>query len=140
MTTNCLTRCTFAALVLAISLNTSFAQVIWTESFSNQEIAASNWVSGGTNEGSQTWVWLNDPQAFFAPEGFAAPTASDGFFMFDSDANGYNAHSVTLTGPVVECPASANSQVTFWAQYMYMGSPNAELQVSVDGEIGRAHV
>lgn len=133
MTTNCLTRCTFAALVLAISLNTSFAQVIWTESFSNQEIAASNWVSGGTNEGSQTWVWLNDQQAFFAPEGFAAPTASDGFFMFDSDANGYNAHSVTLTGPVVECPASANSQVTFWAQYMYIGSPNAELQVSVDG-------
>ena len=135
MTTNCIARCVFAALLLAFSHSASFAQVLWTENFSDPDAAAANWVNGGTNEGTQTWTWLNDPSAFFGAPIFSAPSASDGFFMFDSDANGSNAHSVTLTGPVISLPASNNIQITFWAQYGYFGAPNAELQVSVDGGV-----
>lgn len=128
-------RGVIAALLLAFTLQSSFAQVFWTETFSDQATSTANWANGGTNGGTETWTWENDPTlATFGTPAFAAPTAASGFFLFNSDANGEFDHDVTLTGPSINCSSSTNTKVTFWAQYArYTDIAVAELQVSADG-------
>lgn len=135
MTRTCTTRSVLAALLLTFSLQSAFTQVFWTETFSDQTTANANWASGGTNGGTEVWTWLNDPSvATFGTPNFAAPTATDGFFMFNSDANGEFDHDVTLTGPVIDCSSSTNTKITFWAQYAHFtAGAVAELNVSTDG-------
>lgn len=122
-------------LLFAFSIGAAQAQVIYSEDFGDQAASEANWISGGTNAGTQVWEWLDDPSAAtFGGGDFAAPTASNGFFMFNSDANGENAHDVTLTGPSFNASTSTNTQVTFWSQYAhYAASALAELRVSIDG-------
>lgn len=122
-------------ILLAFGLQTAFSQVFWTESFSNQAAAEADWTNGGTNGGTEVWAWQNDPSlATFGTPDFAAPTAADGFFLFDSDTNGEFDHDVTLTGPSIDCSASTNTTITFWAQYAHF-TPTAvaTLNVSTDG-------
>ena len=122
-------------LLLALGARVAQAQVIFSEDFDNQAASEAAWISGGTNDSTETWKWLNNPAvATFGGAAFAAPTAANGFFMFNSDANGENAHDVTLTGPSFNASASTNTQVTFWSQYAhYTSSSLTELQVSTDG-------
>ncbi len=122
-------------LLFAIGIHATQAQVLFTEDFGNQATSEANWISGGTNAGTETWQWLDDPTAAtFNTAPFAAPTAANGFFMFNSDANGEFAHNVTLTGPSFNASASTNTQVTFWSQYAhYTPTAVAELRVSTDG-------
>ena len=54
-----------AALLVVLGFNSTFAQVFWTEDFSNQASSTTNWVSGGTNDGSEVWTWTDDPAAGF---------------------------------------------------------------------------
>lgn len=124
-----------AALLLTCSFQAAFAQVFWTETFSDQASSTANWVHGGTNGGAETWVWADDPTlATFGTPAFAAPTATTGFFLFDSDANGEFDHAVTLTGPSIDCSSSTNTKITFWAQYAkFTAGAIAELNVSADG-------
>jgi 5-hydroxyisourate hydrolase-like protein (transthyretin family) len=134
MTTRCFKRFLFATLLTAFSLHVSFAQVFWNETFSDPEVATTTWLNGGTNAGNETWKWSNDPTAatFDNPD-FAAPTAATGFFLFNSDANGQDLlHNVTLTGPTINCSASAHTSLTFFSEYLYAGTNNATLEVSIN--------
>ncbi|MEO6758523.1 MAG: hypothetical protein ABIO24_03645, partial [Saprospiraceae bacterium] len=122
-------------LLFALGLQVGQAQVIFSEDFGDQATSEANWINGGTNVGSEVWMWTNDPTTGpFNGAAFTAPTADNGFFNFDSDANGENAHDVTLTGPSFDASASTNTQVTFWSRYAhYTSDALAELRVSVDG-------
>lgn len=135
MTKTSTSRSALAALLLAFSLQSALAQVFWTETFSNQATSTANWIHGGTNGGFESWQWSNDPTvATFGTPAFAAPTAANGFFLFNSDANGEFDHDITLTGPSINCSASTNTKISFWAQYArYTAIALAELQVSGDG-------
>ena len=122
-------------LLLAFGIQAMQAQVIFTEDFGDQATSEANWLSGGTNDGLEVWTWLDDPTVgTFGGDAFAAPTAANGFFQFDSDANGGFDHDVTLTGPSFDASTSTNTQVTFWTQYAHFNETSvAELRVSTDG-------
>ncbi|MEO6759744.1 MAG: hypothetical protein ABIO24_09850, partial [Saprospiraceae bacterium] len=122
-------------LLLALGLQIGQAQVIFSEDFGDQATSEANWINGGTNAGTQDWMWTNDPTTGpFNGAAFGAPTADNGFFSFDSDANGENPHDVTLTSPSFDATASSNTQVTFWSRYAYYTADAlAELRVSTDG-------
>jgi hypothetical protein len=126
-------------MLLCTALSNSFAQTFWTETFSNQASATTNWVHGGTNAGTDVWTWTNDPLAGFqnaAVPAFGAATATTGYFYFNSDGNGEgNAHDVTLTGVGVpaNCTGKSNVRVRFSTQYFYAGADDAQLGVSTDG-------
>ncbi len=130
----------FAALLLVLAgFNQSFAQAFWSETFSDQAVATANWVNGGTNAGPEDWVWTNDPFAGFmdpAIPALGSPTASSGFFIFNSDANGEFDHDVTLTGVGVpaDCSGKSDVRVRFYTQYIHFTETAvAQLGVSTDG-------
>lgn len=129
-----------AAVAMICCLQSAFAQAFWTEDFSNQTTATANWVSGGTNAGSQTWTWTNDPLAGYVDPNvpaFNAATAGTGYFIFNSDANGDgNAHDVTLTGTgnPADCSGKNDVKLRFHSQYIYFNAAaSAQLGVSTDG-------
>jgi hypothetical protein len=131
----------FLALFLVNSA-TSFAQVFWTETFSDQTLATTNWVYSGTNAGAEKWFWTNDPAAGFQSTpasipAFASPTAATGYFLFNSDANGNaNAHDVRLTGTgtPVNCTGKNDVKLSFYAQYAHAtAAAKAQVGVSTDG-------
>ena len=100
MQSNFFTQCFILLLVLG-ALPATAQTPFWTETFSDEATSLANWTSGGENPGPENWKWSSDPSSagFF---NFAAPTASTGYMLFDSDANGLNEHAVTLTSPVIE--------------------------------------
>lgn len=106
-----------AVLMLAFGFQVSFAQTaFWSENFNS----AANWVHGGTNPGLEVWTWTTDPGAGFqTPAGavpaFGAPTASTGYYLFNSDANLENDHDVTLTGSgnAANCTGKSNVHLRF---------------------------
>ncbi|MCW5922571.1 MAG: T9SS type A sorting domain-containing protein [Saprospiraceae bacterium] len=127
-----------AALFLTCCAHIAFAQTFWTETFSDQTTATTNWVHGGTNTGTQTWKWSNVPNAgAWMPAAFNAPTASTGYMWFDSDANGENfPHDVTLTGVGVpaNCTGKSNVRLKFNTYYRsFSGTEVCRLGVSTDG-------
>lgn len=127
------------ALLLALGFQNVSAQVFWSESFSDQASATTNWVHGGTNAGVEVWTWSDDPLAGFAAPGvpaFDATSATDGYFFFNSDANGDgNAHDVTLTGTGNPADATGRSNVhlRFYSQYFYDNENGIFLGISVGG-------
>lgn len=127
------------AFLLALGYQNASAQAFWTETFSNQASATTNWVNGGTNLGAEVWTWTNDPLAGFQDPvvpGLGSATASTGYFLFNSDANGDgNAHDVTLTGVGVpaNCSGKSNVHLKFYTQYFYFGINNARVGVSTNG-------
>lgn len=130
-----------AALLVVLGFNSTFAQVFWTEDFSNQASSTTNWVSGGTNDGSEVWTWTDDPAAGFQNSAgtfpaFGGPTASTGYFYFNSDANGEADHAVTLTntGAPIDCSGKTGVRLTFSSHYArYTAGAVAELGVSTNG-------
>jgi hypothetical protein len=105
------------ALFAAFSLTNSFAQVFWSEDFSNQASSTANWISGGTNAGvgNLAWAWTMDPDAGAYNGPWVSPTASTGYFWFDSDANGAGDHQVTLTNlnAPINCTGKSNVKLSF---------------------------
>lgn len=123
----------------ALTLNTVSAQVFWTETFASA--SSTNWVSAGTNPGAEVWTHTTDPLAGFmnpAISGFASPTVSDGYFYFNSDANGENnAHDVTLTGSSpANCSGKTGVRARFYSQYIEFNAPAAAyVGVSTDNGV-----
>lgn len=136
--------CTFKGLALALFFaligSGVSAQVFWSETFADQVTATTNWVNGGTNAGSEVWTWTTDPLAGFqnpAVPAFASATVSDGYFYFNSDANGDgNAHDVTLTNlnKPADCSGKTGVKLKFHYQYAdYNATAKAYVGVSTDG-------
>jgi Secretion system C-terminal sorting domain len=118
------------------------AQTIWTETFSNQTTSTTNWVTtGSVNAGTLNWEWTSDVNAGFQdPNGvfsaFTAPTASTGYFLFNSDGNGDFAHDVRLSGVGVpaNCTGKNNVRLKFFTEFAYFSAGSVlEVGVSTDG-------
>jgi hypothetical protein len=133
----------FAALVLCMSISAN-AQTIWTANFSDQAASTANWVTtGSVNSGSQSWVWTNNLNAGFQDPGgavgvFAAPTAANGYFMFNSDGNGNFLHDMRLTGVGVpaNCSGKNDVRLRFFAEYAHFTSVDTsivEVGISTNG-------
>lgn len=130
------------SLVAAHFLSLS-AQVFWTETFTNQAASVTNWISGGTNAGTEVWSWTNNTGAGYQNPptstqipAMASATASTGYFMFNSDANGENkAHDVTLTGTQpINCTGKTNVHLRFFTQFGKADiASKAQVGVSTDG-------
>lgn len=127
------------ATVLMLSGSTLYAQVFWTETYSDQATANANWKHSGTNGGTQVWTWTNNPAAGFQTPtnlipAFGAATASTGYFLFDSDANGNFAHDVRLTGPAINCTGKTSVKLTFSTQFAFADTTSHPyIGVSTDG-------
>ncbi|MBL7774834.1 MAG: hypothetical protein JNK89_02470, partial [Saprospiraceae bacterium] len=122
----------------AFTFNFASAQVFWTETFS--AASSTNWVSGGMNPGPEVWTHTTDPLAGFmnpAIPAFDAPSVGDGYFYFNSDANGENqAHDITLTGTgnPADCSGKNNVSLRFYTQYIeFNESAQAFVGISTDG-------
>jgi hypothetical protein len=128
------------ALFAAFSLTNSFAQVFWSEDFSNQASSTANWVTGGTNAGTEVWNWSIDPLAGYVDPNipaFVAPTATTGYFFFNSDANGQaKPHDITLTnvGAPINCTGKSAITARFFTQFAKAAAGSiAELGISTNG-------
>lgn len=137
---------TIKGLALAVlflsGLNTVLAQPFWSEDFADQATSTANWENGGTNPGAEVWTWTTNPLAGVVATGitaFASPTVANGYFFFNSDANGDgNVHDVRLTGPIVDgpidCSGQTNVHLTFYTQYAkFNPTAKASVGVSTDG-------
>ena len=123
---------------LLFGLLPASAQVLLTESFSDQASSTTKWIHGGTNTGAATWAWTNVKNAGNADPGdFQAPTAGDGYLWFDSDVNADFDHDVTLTGPMangIDCSGKSDVRLYFYTYYRtYSGDDVARVGVSTDG-------
>jgi hypothetical protein len=126
-------------LLSALTMNSMFSQTFWTETFGDPA-TSTNWLSGGTNAGTEVWTLTTDPFAgFMDPSipGMGSPTVSDGYFYFDSDANGENnVHDITLTGVgnPADCSGKSGVKLRFYAQYSEFNTPAmAFVGISTDG-------
>ena len=133
-----LTKGMMIALFATLSLQSSFAQVFWSEDFSNQASATANWIHGGTNAGANglSWAWTNDPDAGAWNGPWANPGAADGHFWFDSDGNGAGAHDVTLTNVNAPVNCSGKNGVTLTFNTFcrtFTATDNPRVGVSTDG-------
>lgn len=130
----------FALLLLAFSFQVTIAQTpFWTETYSDQATAVTNWVHGGTNSGASnlTWEWTNDLDAgaWNGPT-VGIPTGDTGYFWFDSDGNGAGAHDVTLTGVgnPASCTGKSNVHFRFYTYLRtFSGADVARIGISTDG-------
>lgn len=116
------------------------AQVFWSETFADESAAYNNWLAGGANAGPEEWTWTNDPSAGYKDPDlpvFSAPSATDGYFYFDSDKNGTAAFDVTLTNTMapIDCSGKTDVHLRFFSQYIYFNPAGtvAEIGVSTDG-------
>ncbi len=116
------------------------AQVFWTENFEDESTATSNWQHDGVNAGPSFWTWTNDPAAGYQEPDlpvFGAPTATDGYFLFNSDDNGQTPHDVWLTNVnrPADCTGKTGVRLRFYTQYIYFNPAGtvAQLGVSTNG-------
>lgn len=142
MQSNIFTRSLTFALMLGV-LPMMAQTPFFTETFNDEATARAAWTFDGENEGPETWEWTNDPgwsgSNFSA---FGAPTATDGFFYFDSATNGLNNsnHVMTMTSSAIDCSGQDQVFLEMYTQYVYyfydrvlFGDPNVEIGVSTDG-------
>ncbi len=116
------------------------AQVFWTERFEQSLAATTNWGHGGTNAGPSQWEWTDTPADGYQDPGvkpFGAPSATDGYFVFNSDANGPTPHDVWLTNinRPADCSHRVGVRLRFYTQYIYFSpaGTRAQVGVSTDG-------
>ncbi len=116
------------------------AQVFWSEHFDDGFIATSNWSSSGTNAGASRWEWSDDSAAGYVDASvppFGAPSAADGYFLFNSHANHPVPHDVWLenVNRTVDCSLHTRVHMRFYTQYLYYQPTGtvAEVGVSTDG-------
>ncbi len=125
-------------LSLSLFMTNALTAQFYTEDFGDQAAAEANWIGGGTNPGAEVWTWTTDAgnPTFGSQPDFASPTAANGFFQFNSDANGENAHDITLTGPAIDCSGQSIVLASFQNQYAFFtqgGGSAVSLGVSTDG-------
>jgi len=128
-----------AVLMLAFGFQVSYAQVFWTETFSDQTTAVTNWISAGTNAGTNqlAWEWTDDLDA----GAYNGPTTSlltgdTGYFWFDSDGNGAGAHDVTLTGEgnPANCTGKSDVHLRFHTFFRtFSGADIGRIGISTNG-------
>lgn len=112
--------------------------VIWSEDFGRGEIPPTWTNIDASGQLTSTWEYTNYGYYFGSQPTFTAPTASNGFAFFNSDAAGLQtvSHDVRLTTDSIDCGNLSTVMVSFYNQYGYY-SPDtvsiAELGVSVDG-------
>lgn len=116
------------------------AQVFWSENFGDESEATSNWQYDGINAGPSFWTWTDDPAAGYQEPDlpvFGAPTASNGYFLFNSDDNGQTPHDVWITNinRPADCTGKTGVLLRFYTQYVYFNPAGtvAQLGVSTDG-------
>ena len=124
--------------VLAFAATTTAQNIIWEDDFSDEDAFYNEWTTGGTNGGNEDWVWLNDPGFinFGSQPDYGSTTASNGYIMFNSDANGENSHDVTVTSSAIDCSAYGQVYLTAENQYAFFSAATfsiAEVGVSTDG-------
>ena len=128
----------FLFVCLSLFMTNALTAQFYTEDFGDQAAAEANWIGAGMNGGAEVWTWTNDPSdpTFGSQPDFASATAANGFFQFNSDANGENAHDITLTGPAIDCSAESIVIASFANQYAYFtqgGGSMVSLGVSTNG-------
>ncbi|MCB0532653.1 MAG: T9SS type A sorting domain-containing protein [Lewinellaceae bacterium] len=121
---------------LLLSHTQAQAQSFWIENFGDENLADAFWYYGGTNNGPAIWTWTPDPTAGYQEpdlEPFAAPTAANGYFYFNSDYNGQVPHDVWLTGygNKVDCSGKTDVHLRFFAQYVYFNPDSSLAQVGI---------
>lgn len=116
------------------------AQVFWSETFGDESEATSNWPYDGVNAGPSFWTWTDDPTAGYQEPGlspFGAPTAANGYFLFNSDENGQTTHDVWITNlnRPADCTGKTGVRLRFYTQYIYFNPAGtvAQLGVSTNG-------
>ncbi len=109
----------------------------FSETFPNAQAFQENWTKGGTNGGPETWKWSNNPDGIFNGQAdFASTTASNGFVIFNSDANGNFAHDVFFTSKAINCTGKSKVFLRCENQYAYFSVGDvskAEVGVSTNG-------
>ena len=125
--------------MLALGFQVSMAQTFWTETFSDQTMATTQWVHGGTNASpaNKVWEWTTDLDAgeYNGPT-VGIPTGATGYFWFDSDGNAAGAHDVTLTGVgnPASCTGKSNVHLRFYTFFRtFTGSDIARVGISTNG-------
>lgn len=131
-------RSLLPALLIAAGFQVCFAQTpFWTETFSDESTATTEWQTGGLNDGPVIWAWTDDVAAGnWQPGNFTAPTASTGYFWFDSDGNGQGfPYDATLTNTTpINCSGKSNVHLRFYSYYRtFTGTDVAQIGVSTDG-------
>lgn len=129
--------CLLLASTFAFSLLKAQPAPFYQETFPNAAAFTDNWTQGGTNAGSADWVWSNDPSGVFQGQpDFASTTASNGFIIFNSDANGDFSHDVFVTSKAIDCSGRNTVFLRCENQYGFFspgGVSIAEVGVSTDG-------
>ena len=121
---------------LFLSIPPVAAQVFWSEIFSGEGVATLNWKNGGSNLGLADCTMTNASAAGYQDVDlpvFAAPTASSGYFYFDSDNNGQVAHDVTLTnaGNPAACSGKTGIRLRFFTQYIFFNPEGTTAQIGI---------
>ncbi len=115
----------------------AFAQnVIWTENFGAGAIPATWTNVDAAGQLTTVWEYSTAGPYFGSQPAFSAPTASNGFAIFNSDAAGNVSHDVRLTTDAINCSALTTVIAKFSNQYAYYSTGNvsiAELGVSTNG-------
>jgi len=106
--------------------------------FYQEDFSTPSWTPGGTNGGgSQQWTWDNDPGGiFYNQPDFLALSASNGYYVFNSDFNGQSNHDVTLTSPAIDCRGVDTLILECSNQYAYFSNgtvSSPQLGISTDG-------
>lgn len=134
------------ALSMVCFVTCASAQTFWTETFDDSFVATNNWAHGGINAGPSQWEWTSNPADGYQEPGlapFGAPTATNGYFLFNSDANGPTPHDVWLTSinRQVNCEGRVGVRLRFYTQYIYFSpaGTRAQVGVSTDGDTFEYH-
>jgi Secretion system C-terminal sorting domain len=121
------------------------AQSFWSQDFGSQATATTNWVTTGSNNGGGTsnWEWTVNPNAGFQDGdgdigAFVAPTAANGYFVFNSEGNFNFRHDMKLTGVGVpaNCTGKNNVHLRFYAEYIHFTQADTsivEVGISTNG-------
>jgi hypothetical protein len=133
---NTFTKLFFSALFL-FWLSPIIAQnIIWSEDFSGG-IIPSGWTNiDASGQLSTVWKWETGGTYYPGQPSFAAPTAANGFVMFDSDNAGALSvnHDVRLTTTAINCNGKNVVIAKFSNQYSpFNNSAQASLGVSTNG-------
>ena len=110
----------------------------WVEQFPSKENFESLWVTGGQNSGAETWKWSQNPkEATFGNQPvFSSQSASNGYILFNSDANGNQPFQTTVTSPAIDITGKSKLFLKFETQYAFFSKKDlvlAELGYSFDG-------
>lgn len=132
------TKTIIVLIIMTLGIQGMAQNVIWFEDFSDGKIPETWTNTDASGQLDTVWEYTTTGYYFGSQPTFAAPSASNGFAFFNSDAAGLQtvSHDVQLTTDSIDCSSLSTVIVAFFNQYGYY-SPDtvaiAELGVSVDG-------